>query len=227
MVVAGRRSVVAAAAAGLVVSAFAAPAGAATASEKAATTVPAVDTSTLTSSARAAMETSPVVKVAADASWTLDAPDVKIVADPKPVVKPKAVRASRSSVRSAAPAARAVAKGAIPQSVAGNAVLEVASRYIGVMYRWGGKTPAGFDCSGFTAYVYGQLGISIPSSTAALRGVGTVVSRADALPGDLILTSGHVAIYAGGNTEIDAPKPGGSVQFHKIWQTSPKFIRIG
>ena len=231
MAVAGRRSVVAAAAAGLVVSAFAAPAGAATPSEKAATTVPAVDTSTLTSSARAAMETSPVVKVAADASWTLDAPDVKIVADPKPVaapvVKVKAARASRSSVRSAAPAARAVAKGAIPQSVAGNAVLEVASRYIGVMYRWGGKTPAGFDCSGFTAYVYGQLGISIPSSTAALRGVGTVVSRADALPGDLILTSGHVAIYAGGDLEIDAPKPGGSVQFHAIWQTSPKFIRIG
>lgn len=227
MAVVGRRSVVAAAAAGLVVSAFAAPASAATSAENAGTTVPAVDTSALTSSARAALATSPVVTVAANATWKLDDSAVTIKADPKVVAQPKTVRASRSSVRAAAPVAVAAANSAVPQSVSGNAVLTVAARYLGVAYRWGGKTPAGFDCSGFTAYVYGQLGISIPSNTGALRGVGTVVPRSAALPGDLILTAGHVAIYAGGNLEIDAPKPGGTVQFHAIWQTNANFVRIG
>jgi cell wall-associated NlpC family hydrolase len=224
MSVVGRRSVVAAAAAGLVVSTFGAPASAATSTENA-STVPAVDTSALTASARAALETAPVVTVAADATWALDAPAVAIVVDPP---KPKAVSrtaavASRSAERAAVPAA---ATGAVPQSVAGNAVLEVAARYVGVPYRSGGKTPEGFDCSGFTAYVYGQLGISMTSQSSAQRNVGTVVSRADALPGDLIWSPGHVAIYAGGNTQIDAPKPGKTIQFRAIWQSNPTFIRV-
>jgi len=228
MAVVGRRSVVVAAAAGLVVSSFGAPASAATSTENA-SSVPAVDTSALTASARAVLETAPVVTVAADATWALDAPAVTVVVDPpKPKPKPKAVTrtaavASRSADRAAAPAA---ATGAIPQSVSGNAVLEVAARYVGVPYRSGGKTPEGFDCSGFTAYVYGQLGISMTSQSSAQRNVGTVVSRADALPGDLIWSPGHVAIYAGGNTQVDSPKPGATIQFRAIWQSNPVFIRV-
>jgi cell wall-associated NlpC family hydrolase len=224
MAVVGRRSAVVAAAAGLVVSTFGAPATAATSTENA-SSVPAVDTSALTASARAVLETAPVVTVAADATWTLDAPAVTIVVDPpkpKPVTR-SAAAASRSAARSAVPAA---ANSPVPQSVSGNAVLEVAARYVGVPYRSGGKTPEGFDCSGFTAYVYGQLGISMTSQSSAQRNVGTVVSRADALPGDLIWSPGHVAIYAGGNTQIDSPKPGGTIQFRAIWQSNPVFIRV-
>lgn len=221
MSVVGRRSVVAAAAAGLVVSAFAAPASAAPKTENAVASVPAVDTSALTASARAVLETAPAVTVAADATWTLDVPAVKVVVDP-PKKRTVAV-ASRSAARTAAPAAAGVL---VPQTVSGNAVLEIAARYVGVPYRSGGKTPEGFDCSGFTSYVYGQLGIVMSSSSAAQRSVGTVVSRADALPGDLIWSPGHVAIYAGGNTQIDSPKPGSSIQFRAIWQSSPTFIRV-
>ncbi|MBC7550291.1 MAG: C40 family peptidase [Cellulomonas sp.] len=227
MAVVGRRSVVAAAAAGLVVSTFGAPASAAPSTENAAA-VPAGDTSALTASARAVLEAAPVVSVAADATWVLDAPAVTVVVDPpkpKPVTRTAAV-ASRSAARTAVPAAGAAATGAVPQSVSGNAVLEVAARYVGVAYRYGGKTPDGFDCSGFTAYVYGQLGISMTSQSSAQRNVGTVVSRADALPGDLIWSPGHVAIYAGGNTQIDSPKPGSTIQFRAIWQSNPTFIRV-
>ncbi|RYV49935.1 glycoside hydrolase [Pengzhenrongella frigida] len=228
MAVVGRRSAVVAAAAGLVVSTFGAPASAANTTENV-SSVPAVDTSALTSSARAALETAPVVTVAADATWALDVPAVTVTVDPpKPVVAPRtAAVASRAAARAALPAAEAPAAGAsIPQSVSGNAVLEVAARYVGVPYRSGGKTPEGFDCSGFTSYVYGQLGISMTSQSSAQRNVGTVVSRADALPGDLIWSPGHVAIYAGGNTQIDSPKPGSTIQFRAIWQSNPVFIRV-
>ncbi|MEK8227755.1 NlpC/P60 family protein [Oerskovia sp. M15] len=51
-----------------------------------------------------------------------------------------------------------------------------------------GTTPDGFDCSGFTQYVFAQLGISLPRTSGAQGNLGTKVSRADAQPGDLIWT---------------------------------------
>jgi cell wall-associated NlpC family hydrolase len=75
--------------------------------------------------------------------------------------------------------------------------------------------------------VYGQLGISLSRSSADQRYAGTVVSRADALPGDLIWSPGHVGIYAGGSTQIDSPRPGKTIQFRDIWQSDPIFIRVG
>jgi len=217
----GRRSAVVVASSGLLVSAFAMPASAAPPAQSV-TAVPAVDTSTLTASARAALDTSPAVSVPANATFTLDVPAVTVVADP-PKRSRTAPPASRSTARTAAPTASAN----VPQAVAGNAVLEIASRYVGVPYVWGGTTPSGFDCSGFTQYVYAQLGVSLPRTAEAQRTVGTVVSRADARPGDLISTPGHIAIYAGTNQEIDAPRPGESIQFRAIWQSNPVFIRVG
>ena len=57
--------------------------------------------------------------------------------------------------------------------------------------------------------------------------LGAGHDRADALPGDLIWSPGHVGIYAGGNTQIDAPRPGKTIQFRDIWQSDPTFIRVG
>ena len=234
--VVGRRSVVVAASSGLVVSVFAAPATATVAAENI-TSHPAVDTSSLTAGARAALATSPVVSVPVDASWSLDSPTLTIVADPPPPPPPP-VRvappaASRSTARAAVPteadpeAAPAVEIGAsAPASANGSAIVEIASRYVGVPYLWGGTTPSGFDCSGYTSYVYAQVGITLPRTSSAQRNVGTVVSRADAQPGDLIWSPGHIAIYAGGDQQVDAPKPGQTIQIRNIWQSNPTFIRV-
>lgn len=121
---------------------------------------------------------------------------------------------------------RAVALQAPPTSVAGNAILEIAARYVGTPYRLGGNTPAAFDCSGFTSYVFAQVGISLPRTSSQQRHAGTVISRADAKPGDLVWWPGHIAIYAGDNMIIDAPGPGRGVQFRNFWHNNLTFIRL-
>ncbi|MCL1900086.1 MAG: C40 family peptidase [Promicromonosporaceae bacterium] len=120
-----------------------------------------------------------------------------------------------------------VARGAdVPASAAGSAAVAIAARYVGTPYLFGGTTPAGFDCSGFTQYVFAQLGISLPRTSGQQRYAGTVISRADARPGDIVWNPGHVAIYAGDNMVIDSPRPGGVVDFRAIWHRNPVFIRI-
>lgn len=79
----------------------------------------------------------------------------------------------------------------------------------GTPYVWGGKGPGGFDCSGFVSWAYGKAGVSLPSNTGALSGVGTKVSYGNAKPGDLVFfntykTNGHVGIYLGGGKFIGA-----------------------
>ena len=224
----GRRTVVVAASSGLIVTMFGAPAGAASGGTVG--SLPSVDTAALTASARAVLDTAPVVTAPEGAAWSFDAPAVSAVA-PAPVVTrvaARVARASRSAARVAvAAAAPAVANSPVPQSVAGNALLEVAARYVGTPYVYGGTTPSGFDCSGFVSYVYAQMGVSIPRTTSAIFAVATVISRADAQPGDMIYSPGHISIYAGGDQQIDSPRPGKTVQFRSIWQSAPIFLRIG
>ena len=234
---AGKRTVAVAATSGLLVSMLGTSASAATDTN---VSIGTADVSALTSQARAQLQAAPAVTVA-DASWSVSAGTVKPVkVKPAPEARqvvsetPRANEsASRSQTRTAAAdaetqsAPKSAEKTAPPAAASGSAVIEIASRYVGVPYVYGGTTPNGFDCSGFTSYVYAQLGIDLPRSSGAQRGMGTVIPRSQAKPGDLIWSPGHVAIYAGGNTQIDAPRPGKSVQFRSIWQSNPTFIRLG
>ena len=80
-----------------------------------------------------------------------------------------------------APAAEPAPQAA-PASAAGSSIVAIARQYVGAPYVYGGTSPSGWDCSGFTSYVFAQAGISIPRSSAAQRGAGTVVSAAEARP---------------------------------------------
>ena len=118
----------------------------------------------------------------------------------------------------------AVPDGAAPPARYGG-VVGIAMRYLGVPYRWGGASPStGFDCSGFTMYVYAQIGVSLPHYTGAQWNMGSPVSRGDLQPGDLVFFNGlgHMGIYVGGNNFIHAPHTGDVVKISSMtgWYAS-------
>jgi cell wall-associated NlpC family hydrolase len=114
----------------------------------------------------------------------------------------------------------------IPRSPAPTAtvarVLETADQYIGIPYTWGGNTPAsGFDCSGFTKYVFAKQGIQLPrtSREQARAGQGVALDFAAFLPGDILLFAepneaiSHVAIYVGDGRIIHSSSALGGVNY--------------
>lgn len=107
-------------------------------------------------------------------------------------------------------------------------VVKVAKRYTGARYVYGGSSPRGFDCSGFTKYVYSKFGISLPHSAAAQGDLGKRVSKKNAEPGDLVITSGgaHVGIYVGKSKFIDAPMPGERVHVRHIYTSNYYIVRV-
>jgi cell wall-associated NlpC family hydrolase len=104
-----------------------------------------------------------------------------------------------------------------PVTVAERAA-RLARTQLGVPYRWGGASPAGFDCSGLVMWAYGRLGISLPHNAAALYGVGREVPRSALRPGDLLFFRGlgHVGIYVGRGRMVHAPQSGRRVEIQPL-----------
>jgi cell wall-associated NlpC family hydrolase len=98
-------------------------------------------------------------------------------------------------------------------------VVGIAMQYLGVPYRWGGADPStGFDCSGFSMYVYAKVGVSLPHHAATQFGMGTAVSRSELQPGDLVFFDGlgHMGMYIGGGQFIHAPHTGDVVKISSL-----------
>jgi cell wall-associated NlpC family hydrolase len=97
-------------------------------------------------------------------------------------------------------------------------VVQEAMKYLGTPYRWGGSGPGGFDCSGFTSYVYSKFGRSLPHYTGAQYTSGARVSEGNLEPGDLVFFNGvgHEGIYIGGGKFIHAPHTGDVVKISSL-----------
>ncbi len=115
-----------------------------------------------------------------------------------------------------------------PSSAGGAGAVQAAESQIGVPYVWGGESPKGsgspgFDCSGLTAWSWGQVGVGLPHFSGAQMADSAPVPVSDLQPGDLLFYgpggSDHVAMYVGGGTMIEAPFTGASV-----WTTG---LRLG
>lgn len=112
-----------------------------------------------------------------------------------------------------------------PTSRSAAVVIPTAERYIGVRYKWGGTSPrTGFDCSGYTQYVFEKHGVRLPRTSRAQASAGARV-RLDfstLRAGDLLMfaNSGqpisHVAIYAGNKRIIHSTKSGGAVRYDDL-----------
>lgn len=103
-------------------------------------------------------------------------------------------------------------------NVNGTRLLEDAAQYLGTPYKYGGSGPGGFDCSGFTSYIFARAGITLPRTAAGQYSVGIAVAQSDLQPGDLLFyaASGsidHVGIYAGKGQMIhsSSPRSGGVI----------------
>jgi cell wall-associated NlpC family hydrolase len=143
---------------------------------------------------------------------------------------------SRSSTRNSASSSPPRFSGGGWSAGKGQRVADLALRWLGTPYSWGGGTtsgptwgqggPVGFDCSGLALWAWGQVGIYLPHYSGYQFNSGPHISRSNLMPGDLVFwaynTSDpgsihHVAIYIGGGRIVQAPQTGDVVKISYMW----------
>lgn len=167
----------------------------------------------------------------AEGEWQFEA--VTVEAESPAVAAPavetaqtaQAAQTARADSSEAATEATYAEPAAAPAPAA-SGIVGIARSYAGSAYVYGGTSPAGFDCSGFTSYVYALAGISLPRSSGSQLYAGQQVSPAEAQPGDLVWWPGHVGIYTGNGQHIAARNPATGVMEGPIYG-NPIYIRVG
>ena len=128
-----------------------------------------------------------------------------------------------ASIRAAAPKltlSRGVSS--VSSSVSNDNIVAYASNFLGTPYLWGGTSPStGFDCSGFTQYVYKHFGISIGRTTYDQIKDGVAVSRDQLQPGDLVFYGKggdptHMGMYVGNGAYIHSPRTGDVIKISPV-----------
>lgn len=119
----------------------------------------------------------------------------------------------------------------VAPSTIGARIATIARQYEGAPYRWAGTSPKGFDCSGFTLYVFDRLGIELPHSAKDQASLGTHVDKSDLLPGDLVFFHtyaqdiSHVGIYLGDGDFISATNGGVSIDsINDPYYWGPRYV---
>jgi murein DD-endopeptidase len=159
--------------------------------------------------------------VLASSACTLQSGSVRV--DVRPPAVMKHAYASRAGAR----------KSLIGRTTATQAAAN-ARQMIGTPYRWGGESPAGFDCSGLVYYSFGKAGATVPRTTAQLLRASRPVSLQDARTGDLLFFTSagkpaHVGIYLEEGRFVHAPSSGKRVEIASIqsgWYRR-NFLRAG
>jgi len=117
--------------------------------------------------------------------------------------------------------------------VAGGDVADLARQYVGSRYVWGGSSPAGFDCTGFVMWVFGQFGVTLPHNEAGQLASGASIDADDLQPGDVLVFANtyrrglsHVGIYLGGGQFVHAADEAHGVQINTLWDGywGPRFV---
>jgi cell wall-associated NlpC family hydrolase len=148
-------------------------------------------------------------------------------ADPAAAADPASAPAPPSAAAASAPA-----PGPSHHGIDGYALTGTALALRGSPYRDGGGDPSGFDCSGFTQYVFAQYGIALPRDVRAQYRVGKSITPEEVTAGDIVFFSttepgpSHVAIAIGGDEFVHAPSSTGVVRVEHLSSSywSPRFL---